>query len=36
MPIVEVHLFIQGLWSDNEEIQKVLKKLNFKLGIGLN
>jgi len=24
MPVVEVRLFIQGDWSDSEEVQKVL------------
>lgn len=26
MPVVKVDLFIQGYWSDSEDIQKVLKK----------
>lgn len=25
MPVVEVHLFIQGNWSDSEEVQKVIE-----------
>lgn len=25
MPVVKVDLFIQGYWSDSEDIQKVLK-----------
>lgn len=31
MPMVEVNLFIQGSWPDNEEIQKVLKNIFDKL-----
>lgn len=27
MPVVKVDLFIQGYWSDSEDIQKVLKNL---------
>lgn len=34
MPVVDVRLFIQGLWSDSEEIQKVLKNV-FKFEIVL-
>jgi hypothetical protein len=25
MPVVEVHLFIQGNWSDSDEVQKVIE-----------
>jgi len=27
MPIVEIHLFIQGNWPDSEEHQKVLENI---------
>ena len=27
MPVVEVRLFIQGNWSDSEEVQKVVANI---------
>lgn len=31
MPMVEINLFIQGIWPNNKEIQKVLKNIIDKL-----